>query len=47
VYQPDEHVLELTREALLEFNETLVRLNGRLERVVLRDLTLAPLPPQR
>jgi glyoxylase-like metal-dependent hydrolase (beta-lactamase superfamily II) len=47
VYQPDEHVLELTRDVLLELNQTLAQLNGKLERVVLRDMTLSPLPLQR
>jgi hydroxyacylglutathione hydrolase len=47
VYQPEEHVLELTRDVLLELNERLARLNGKLERVVLRDLILSPLPRRR
>jgi glyoxylase-like metal-dependent hydrolase (beta-lactamase superfamily II) len=42
VYQPEEHVLELTRGTLLELNEALIRLNGTLERVVLRDVILSP-----
>ena len=29
-YQPDEHVLELTRGTLLELNDALTRLNGKL-----------------
>jgi glyoxylase-like metal-dependent hydrolase (beta-lactamase superfamily II) len=44
VYQPEEHVLELSRGALLELNDALVRLKGRLERVVLRDVILSPRP---
>jgi hydroxyacylglutathione hydrolase len=41
-YQPDEHSLELGRGALLELDEVLTRLNGKLERVVLRDMILSP-----
>lgn len=47
VYQPDEHPLELTRGTLLELNEALVRLNGTLERIVLRDVILSPRVPRR
>jgi hypothetical protein len=46
VYQPEEHVLELTRGVLLELNEALEKLNGKLERVVLRDVILAPRAPR-
>jgi hydroxyacylglutathione hydrolase len=42
VHQPDEHVLELGRGELLELNDTLIGLNGKLERVALRDVTLSP-----
>jgi hydroxyacylglutathione hydrolase len=41
VYQPDEHVLELTRGTLLELNEVLINLKGKPERVVLRDIILS------
>ena len=41
-YQPEEHVLELTRGDLLELNEAIVRLNGKLERVVLRNVIVSP-----
>jgi hypothetical protein len=41
VYQPEEHVLELTRGTLLELNEVLVNLKGKPERVVLRDIILS------
>lgn len=44
VYQPNEHTLELTRGVLLELNEALVNLNGKLDRVVLRDVILSPRP---
>jgi hydroxyacylglutathione hydrolase len=46
VYQPEEHVLELTRGMLLELNDALIRLNGRLERVALRDVILSPRAPR-
>jgi hydroxyacylglutathione hydrolase len=46
VYQPDEHVLELTRGVLLELNEALIGLHGNLERVVLRDVILSPRAPR-
>jgi glyoxylase-like metal-dependent hydrolase (beta-lactamase superfamily II) len=41
-YQPEEHTLELTRGVLLELNEAMKKLNGKLERVVLRDVILSP-----
>jgi len=46
VYQPDEHVLELTRGTLLELDDALTRLNGTLQRVVLRDVILSPRAPR-
>ena len=46
VYQPEEHVLELTRGVLLELNDALVKLNGKLDRVVLRDVILSPRAPR-
>jgi glyoxylase-like metal-dependent hydrolase (beta-lactamase superfamily II) len=46
VYQPNEHSLELTRGVLLELNEALVNLNGKLDRVVLRDVILSPRQPR-
>jgi glyoxylase-like metal-dependent hydrolase (beta-lactamase superfamily II) len=45
-FQPDEHVLELTRGDLLELNDAIVRLNGKLERVVLRNVILSPRAPR-
>jgi hydroxyacylglutathione hydrolase len=45
-YQPEEHVLELTRGDLLELNEAIVRLNGKLERVVLRNVIVSPRTPR-
>ena len=44
VFQPEEHVLELTRGTLLELNEVLVNLKGKPERVVLRDVILSTRP---
>jgi glyoxylase-like metal-dependent hydrolase (beta-lactamase superfamily II) len=46
IYQPNEHSLELTRGVLLELNEALVNLNGKLDRVVLRDVILSPRQPR-
>ena len=46
VYQPNEHVLELTRGVLLELNDALIKLNGKLDRVVLRDVILSPRQPR-
>lgn len=41
-YQPEEHSLELTRGTLLELNDAIVKLGGKLDRVVLRDVILSP-----
>jgi glyoxylase-like metal-dependent hydrolase (beta-lactamase superfamily II) len=46
VFQPEEHVLELTRGVLLELNDALASLNGKLDRVVLRDVILSPRAPR-
>lgn len=46
VYQPEEHVLELTRGTLLELQDAIQRLNGKLDRVVLRDVILSPRAPR-
>jgi hydroxyacylglutathione hydrolase len=46
VYQPEEHVLELTRGVLLELNDALKKLDGKLERVALRDVILSPRAPR-
>jgi glyoxylase-like metal-dependent hydrolase (beta-lactamase superfamily II) len=46
VYQPEEHTLELTHGVLLELNDALLRLNGKLDRVVLRDVILSPRVPR-
>jgi len=47
VYQPHEHVLELTRGTLLELNDALIGLNGTLQRVVLRDVIISPRAPRQ
>lgn len=47
VYQPEEHSLELSRGTLLELDDALTRLGGRLSRVVLRDLILSPRAPRQ
>lgn len=44
MYQPKEHVLELNRGVLLEIDEALTRLNGKPDRVVLRDVIISPRP---
>ena len=45
IYQPNEHVLELTRANLIELNQELIRLKGQPARVALRDLTIYPSTP--
>lgn len=42
VYQPDEHPLELGRAHLLELNQALRDLNGKMERLAFRDFTIWP-----
>jgi len=42
VYQPDEHGLELSRGQLLELNDALHRMNGKLVRMAMRDFTVWP-----
>jgi len=44
VYQPDEHALELGRGELLELNEALHRMNGKIVRMAMRDFTIWPIP---
>ncbi|HKV98899.1 MAG TPA: MBL fold metallo-hydrolase [Vicinamibacterales bacterium] len=41
-YQPDEHVLELGRAQLLELNDTLTAMNGKIVRTAMRDFTIWP-----
>lgn len=41
-YQPDEHVLELSRGDLLELNDALSKLKGKPDKIVLPDVTLVP-----
>ena len=41
-YQPDEHSLELGRSHLLELNDTLTRMRGRVVRKIMRDFTIWP-----
>jgi hydroxyacylglutathione hydrolase len=43
VYQPDEHSLELGRGELLELNEALRRMNGKVVRMAMRDFTIWPM----
>ena len=42
-YQPDEHALELGRAHLLELNDALTRMDGRIVRAAMRDFTIWPL----
>jgi hydroxyacylglutathione hydrolase len=42
VYQPDEHSLELGRGELLELNEALHQMNGKILRMAMRDFTIWP-----
>jgi hydroxyacylglutathione hydrolase len=42
VHQPDEHVLELGRAHLLELNDALQKMNGKVIRMALRDFTIWP-----
>ena len=44
-YQPDEAPLELSRGDLLELNEAILNLSGKIEKVELRSLTLSPRVP--
>ena len=43
VYQPDEHALELGCGELLELNEALHQMNGKIVRMAMRDFTIWPL----
>jgi hydroxyacylglutathione hydrolase len=42
VHQPDEHALELGRAHLLELNEALQSMNGKIVRMAFRDFTIWP-----
>jgi hydroxyacylglutathione hydrolase len=42
VYQPDEHELQLGRAHLLELNDALRRMNGKVVRMAFRDFTVWP-----
>jgi len=42
VYQPDEHELELGRAHLLELNDVLREMNGKIVRMAFRDFTVWP-----
>ncbi len=44
IYQPNEHVLELSRGHLLELQAALHSLHGKAERLALSDLTIWPVP---
>lgn len=42
VYQPDEHELQLGRGNLLELNDALTRMSGKIVRMAMRDFTIWP-----
>jgi len=42
VYQPDEHELELGRAHLLELNDALRKMNGKIVQMAFRDFTIWP-----
>jgi hydroxyacylglutathione hydrolase len=42
VFQPDEHELALSRAHLLELNDALQRMNGKVVRMAFRDFTIWP-----
>lgn len=42
VYQPEEHPLELGRSHLLELNEAVREMNGKVSRMAFRDFTIWP-----
>jgi hydroxyacylglutathione hydrolase len=42
MYQPHEHVLELSRAHLIELNDALRKMNGKPARVAYRDFTIWP-----
>ncbi|HKA16693.1 MAG TPA: MBL fold metallo-hydrolase [Blastocatellia bacterium] len=44
VYQPDEHSLELGRAELLELNDALHQMKGKIVRMAMRDFTVWPMP---
>ena len=44
LYQPDEHVLQLSRGSLLELQAALVSLHGQPARLAMRDFTIWPSP---
>lgn len=43
IYQPEEHVLEMSRGQLLELNDVLKRIGPEPKRLALRDMTVYPL----
>jgi ribosomal protein S19 len=42
VHQPDEHALELGHAHLLELNDALQKMNGKVVRMAMRDFTIWP-----
>jgi glyoxylase-like metal-dependent hydrolase (beta-lactamase superfamily II) len=46
VYQPEEHALELGRGHLLELDDALRQMNGKVKRIAMRDFTVWPISPK-
>ena len=46
IYQPREHVLQLSRSHLLELNDALIKLNGKPAMVAYPDFTIWPNDPK-
>jgi glyoxylase-like metal-dependent hydrolase (beta-lactamase superfamily II) len=47
IFQPDEHVLELSRGDLIELNEALKKIGPEPKRLALRSMTIFPIDPFR
>jgi hypothetical protein len=45
VDQPEEHALQLDRAQLLELDQALQQMRGRIVRTVMRDFTIWPVTP--
>jgi hydroxyacylglutathione hydrolase len=43
IYQPEEHILEMSRGHLLELNAALKKVGSKPQRLALRDMTIYPL----
>ncbi|MEP6963199.1 MAG: hypothetical protein ABI995_14050 [Acidobacteriota bacterium] len=45
IYQPNEHLLQLTRGTLLEIDDALKKMGADVKRYALRDVTIYPNTP--